>query len=128
MTSLRSLASLPLFGILPDSVVGASSLMGLFSRAAVQTLHRVRAESVQSGAIALERVHRGVRARDARRDPDAVVRRAAHGEARQLGDVLADAGHARVVPHGVLRQPVGPARDAGGDGGGFKAYGRAQVV
>ncbi len=54
MTSLRSLASLPLFGTLPDSVVGASSLVGLFSRSAVQALHRVRPQRLQSGAVAAE--------------------------------------------------------------------------
>src|SRR3954466_3827337 len=104
MASFRSLASLPLFGTLPDSVVGASSLMGLFSRSAVQALHRVGPQRVQAAEVGAEAVHRGVRGGDAGGDADAVVGGPTDGEARQPADVLADPGHARVVAHRVLGQ------------------------
>src|SRR5882757_10235181 len=111
MTSLRSLASLPLFGVRPGSVVGASSLMGLFSRSAGRAPHRVTGQPLDGR----------VRARDGGRDADAVVRRAAHGKPRELGDLFADAGHARVVADRVLGQAVGPAGDAGVEGRGGEA-------
>ena len=63
-------------------VVGASSLMGLFSRAAVQALHRVRDQGVHVRRGRRQLVHGRVRARDAGRDADPVVHRSAHGEAR----------------------------------------------
>src|SRR5690606_26936345 len=114
MTSLRSLASLPLFGIRSGAGVVAWSLMSSFSCSAVEALHRVGGELLHTSRVTVDLVGGGVRARDAGGDADAVVGRAAHGEPGQARQVLADAGHAGVVADGVLGQTVLPARDAGG--------------
>src|SRR5947199_8841067 len=90
MTSLRSLASLPLFAMRSGAVVGASSLMRLFSRSAVQTLHRVGGELLHTAQVPADLVDGRVRARDAGRDADAVVLRTEDGVALQLGIVLAE--------------------------------------
>ncbi len=50
--------------------------------------------------------HRRPRRADHGRDPDTVVRRAADGQPRDLGDRGADPGDPVEVAEGVLRQPA----------------------
>src|SRR5437868_2392354 len=102
MTSLRSRAFLPALGVL---AAAAFSVMPLLSRALRPAPPQGPQHLVGGGT------GRG----DARGDADPVVGGTAHGEARQLGDVLTDARHAADVSDRVLRQasvpPGHPGRD-----------------